>query len=52
MNRVLTRYPEAKERESALYAKIITYADLALPARTQQFCEQYLKEFPQDQMRE
>jgi TolA-binding protein len=46
-DRVLDKYPAAREREAALFAKITTYADLALPARTQQFCEQYIKEFPQ-----
>jgi TolA-binding protein len=45
-NRVLAKYPKAPERETALYSKIMTYADLALPARTQQLCEQYINEFP------
>ncbi len=46
-DRILAKYPKAPERETALYSKVMTYADLALPARTQQLCEQYLKEFPQ-----
>jgi TolA-binding protein len=46
-DRILEKYPKAPERETALYSKVMTYADLALPARTQQLCEQYLKEFPQ-----
>lgn len=44
-NRLLTRYPEAKEREAALFGEVIAYAELEQPKRCQQVCEQYLKEF-------
>ena len=44
-NRLLTRYPEAKEREAALFGEVIAYAEVEQPKRCQQVCEQYLKEF-------
>ena len=43
--RLLTRYPAAKEREAALFGEVIAYAELEQPKRCQQVCEQYLKEF-------
>ena len=44
-NKLLTRYPDAKERESALFGEVIAYAEVEQPKRCQQVCEQYLKEF-------
>ena len=46
-DRLLTRYPEGKDRESALFGKIIAYAEVEQPKRCQQVCEQYMKEFPE-----
>jgi len=43
--RLLTRYPEAKEREGALFGQVIAYADVGQTKRCQKLCEQYLKEF-------
>jgi len=45
-NRVLQKYPGAKEREPAIFAKIVAYAELNLSERCQQICADYLKEFP------
>ena len=45
-DRLLHRYPEAKEREPALFSKVVAYAELNQPARCQQLCADYLKEFP------
>ena len=44
-NRLLTRYPEAKEREAALFGEVIAFAEAEQPKRCQQVCEQYMKEF-------
>ena len=44
-SKLLTRYPEAKEREAALFGEVIAYAEVEQPKRCQQVCEQYLKEF-------
>jgi TolA-binding protein len=44
--RLLTRYPEAKERESALFGQIISYAEVNQAKHCQKLCEHYLKEFP------
>ena len=48
-NRLLSRYPQAKERESALFSMLTAYADVNQPERSRQLCEQYLKEFPKGQ---
>ena len=45
-NRLIDRYPKAEEREQALFAVVMTYADLNLAKRTQELCQQYLKEYP------
>ena len=44
-NKLLTRYPDSKEREAALFGEVIAYAEVEQPKRCQQVCEQYLKEF-------
>lgn len=46
LNRVLDKYPDAKERETALFSKVVAYADLGQAARCQDLCAEYLKEFP------
>jgi TolA-binding protein len=48
-NRLVKKYPQAKERESALFAMLTTYADVNQPERAQQLCQQYLKEYPKGQ---
>lgn len=45
-DRIIARYPKAAERESALFGMLIAFADVSQPARCQQLCEQYIKEFP------
>jgi TolA-binding protein len=44
--RLLEKYPQAKERESALYAMLTVYAEVNQAQRSQELCEDYLKEFP------
>ena len=39
------RYPEAKERESALFGEVACFSDLQQAKLTQQACDKYLKEF-------
>jgi TolA-binding protein len=48
-DRLLNKYPQAKERESALFATLTAYADVDQAERSRLLCEQYLKEFPQGQ---
>ena len=43
--RLLARYPEGKERETALFGVAVGFSDLLQPKRCRQACEQYLKEF-------
>ena len=45
-NRLLNRFPKAKEREPILYSTVITYADMHQVVSAQRACETYLKEFP------
>ncbi len=47
-NRLLKKYPQAKEREPALFAMLTAYTDVNQPVRAQQLCDQYLKEFPHE----
>jgi TolA-binding protein len=47
-NRLVEKYPEAKERESGLFALLTTYADVNQPVRAQRLCELYLKEYPNE----
>lgn len=46
-DQILKKYPQAKEREQALYGIVITYADLNQVQSTQRMCDLYLKEFPE-----
>jgi TolA-binding protein len=45
-DRLLTRYPQAKEREPAMYSLLTAYADVNQVDSSRQLCEQYLQEFP------
>ncbi|SRR5579862_776489 len=45
-NAVVTKYPSAAERETALFQEMTAYADVNQPKLCQQLCEQYLKEYP------
>ncbi len=45
-NRLLEKYPQAKERESVLFSDLTAYADVNQPELSRQLCEQYLKEYP------
>lgn len=47
-NRLAKKYPKARERESALFALLTTYADVNQPVRAQELCQQYLKEFSKE----
>jgi TolA-binding protein len=43
---ILARYPEAKERETALFGSMVNYAEANRPESARKLGEQYLKEFP------
>ncbi len=49
LDRLLSRYPGAKERETALFSMLTAYADVNQAERSRQLCEEYLKEFPKGQ---
>lgn len=42
---IIDRYPEAKEREAALFGLIVSLADVNQFAQAQRRCEQYLREY-------
>ncbi len=44
-DRVLARYPQAKEREEALFGAILSYAEVGQAKRCQELCELYMKDF-------
>lgn len=44
---VLKRYPDSKEKEPALFACIVNFAELNRVESARDFCEKYLKDFPQ-----
>ena len=48
-DRLLSRYPDAKERETALFSLLTAYADVNQADRSRAICEEYLKEFPKGQ---
>jgi len=45
--KLLDYYPDAKDREGALFGQVVAYADLLQPRRCQVVCDQYFKEFPE-----
>ena len=46
-NDIVEHYPEAKERETALFGAMVDYAELNQPESARALGEKYLKEFPQ-----
>ena len=46
-DQIVKKYPQAKEREQALYGMVVTYADLNQVESAQRACDLYLKEFPE-----
>jgi TolA-binding protein len=44
---VIEQFPQAKERESSMYAAMVDLAELNRPETARKIGEQYLKEFPQ-----
>src|SRR5450432_2534748 len=45
-NDVIEKYPDAKERETALFGAIVSCAEVNRPESARKLAEQYLKEFP------
>jgi TolA-binding protein len=45
-NRLVTKYPKAKERETALYSMITAYTDLNQAERARQLCSDYIAGYP------
>ncbi len=46
LDRLLSTYAKAPERETAQFLEVLNYAALNQPQLTQEQCERYLKEFP------
>jgi TolA-binding protein len=44
-DRLLARYPQAPEREEALFGSIVAHADVGQAKSCQKLCEQYMTEF-------